>query len=318
MAFVKVVKTRQYFKRYQTKYRRRREAKTDYYARKRMIAQDLNKYGTHKYRLVARFTNQKIITQVVYSTLAGDRVMAQANSTELKHFGLTAGLTSYPAAYATGLLLARRVLKILDMDKLYEGNQNVDGQDYDVSATPNPERKPFTVILDIGIKRPTVGARIFGVMKGACDGGLNVPHSVKRFPGFKKGSSKRKNKYNADVHRDRIFGVHIDEYMKLLKKEGNDAYLKQFSAWDKCLKDNGCSSVEDLFTKVFENVRKTPDRQGEKKKQYKPKFLNSEKTLVQGKSQYKREVKLTNAQRKENLQKKIEMVKEQIRKLESA
>lgn len=110
------------------------------------------------------------------------------------------------------------------MDKHYEGNKKIDGNDYDVSANPNPERKPFTVILDIGIKRPTVGARVFGVMKGACDGGLNVPHSVRRFPGFKKGSSKRKNKYKADVHRDRIFGVHIDEYMKKLKEQGNDVY----------------------------------------------------------------------------------------------
>ena len=78
----------------------------------------------------------------------------------------------------------------------------------------------------MGIRRPTVGNRVFGVMKGATDGGLNVPHSVNKFPGFVKGPSKRKNKYNADVHRERIFGVHIDKYMEKLKSEGNDAYLK--------------------------------------------------------------------------------------------
>jgi len=37
--------------------------------------------------------------------------MCQANSLELKRFGLTAGLTNYSAAYATGLLCARRILK---------------------------------------------------------------------------------------------------------------------------------------------------------------------------------------------------------------
>jgi len=37
MGFVKIQKTKAYFKRYQTKYRRRREGKTDYYARKRMV-----------------------------------------------------------------------------------------------------------------------------------------------------------------------------------------------------------------------------------------------------------------------------------------
>lgn len=56
-----MVKTKAYFKRYQTKFRRRREAKTDYYARKRLVAQDLNKYLARKYRLVTRFSNKKVI-----------------------------------------------------------------------------------------------------------------------------------------------------------------------------------------------------------------------------------------------------------------
>ncbi len=94
--------------------------------------------------------------------------------------------------------------------------------------------------------------------------------------------------------------------------------MKQFSQWDKCLKDNGVESVEALFTKVFESIRKNSEKKEAKKAKFSPKFLNAEKTLVQGKSQYKREVKLNNAQRKANLAKKIELVKEQIRKLESA
>jgi large subunit ribosomal protein L5e len=75
-----------------------------------MVTQDNNKYLTPRYRLVARITNTKVITQIVYSTLAGDRILCQATSEELKKYGLTAGLTSYSAAYATGLLLARKVL----------------------------------------------------------------------------------------------------------------------------------------------------------------------------------------------------------------
>lgn len=38
-------------------------------------------------------------------------------------------------------------------------------------------------------------------MKGACDGGIHVPHSVKKFPGFKKGDTKDKDAYDANVHR---------------------------------------------------------------------------------------------------------------------
>ena len=38
MAFVKVIKNKAYFMRFQTKFRRRRQGKTDYYARKRLVA----------------------------------------------------------------------------------------------------------------------------------------------------------------------------------------------------------------------------------------------------------------------------------------
>lgn len=82
MPYVKVVKNDAYFSRYQVKYRRRRgelqriqarpssdparpaEGKTDYYARKRLVAQAKNKYAAPKYRLVVRFTNKDIICQV--------------------------------------------------------------------------------------------------------------------------------------------------------------------------------------------------------------------------------------------------------------
>lgn len=64
MGFVKVVKNKAYFKRYQVKLKRRREGKTDYYARKRLTVQDKNKYNTPKYRLIVRFTNKDVIAQV--------------------------------------------------------------------------------------------------------------------------------------------------------------------------------------------------------------------------------------------------------------
>ena len=57
-AFVKVQKDKAYFKRYQPKFKRRREGKTDYFARKRLCVQDKNKYNTPKYRLVVRITNK--------------------------------------------------------------------------------------------------------------------------------------------------------------------------------------------------------------------------------------------------------------------
>lgn len=40
------------------------EGKTDYFARKRLVTQDKNKYNTPKYRFVVRFTNKDIVCQV--------------------------------------------------------------------------------------------------------------------------------------------------------------------------------------------------------------------------------------------------------------
>uniref|UniRef100_A0A2K6T6V7 Uncharacterized protein n=1 Tax=Saimiri boliviensis boliviensis TaxID=39432 RepID=A0A2K6T6V7_SAIBB len=53
MGFVKVVKNKAYFKRYQDK--------TDYYAWKRLVIQAKNKYNTSKYRMIVHVTNRDII-----------------------------------------------------------------------------------------------------------------------------------------------------------------------------------------------------------------------------------------------------------------
>lgn len=205
------------------------------------------------------------------------------------------------------------------MADTYKGNDKIDGNDYNVANESNANRKPFTVILDIGLRKPTVGNRVFGVMKGATDGGLNVPHSVKKFPGFVKGETKKGNKYNAEVHRDRIYGVHVDEYMEHLKKEDENAFNKQFSKWSECLKNAGVESVEDLMEKVFAAIKSDSKRAQNDKKRYKPEFTDDSKTQVKTKNgTYNRDVKLTKEQRDENLRNKIATVKEQIRKLESA
>ncbi|PWS22783.1 hypothetical protein DKP78_16580, partial [Enterococcus faecium] len=84
--FVKTQKTHAYFKRFQVKFKRRRQGKTDYRARIRLTNQDKNKYNTPKYRFVVRFTNKDITAQIVYATIAGDIVMAAAYSHELPRY----------------------------------------------------------------------------------------------------------------------------------------------------------------------------------------------------------------------------------------
>jgi len=127
MGFVKVVKNKAYNKRMQVKPKRRRQGKTDYYARRRLVCQEKNKYDSKKYRLVIRRTNAQILCQVIFSTMTGDRVLCAAESLELKAYGLTAGLTNYSAAYCTGLLIARRLLKQVGLGELYGGAKKIDG-----------------------------------------------------------------------------------------------------------------------------------------------------------------------------------------------
>lgn len=315
MVFIKVLKNKAYFKRYQTKFRRRREFKTNYASRKSLIVQDLNKYVTPKYRLVTRITNNKVIAQMVYATLTGDKVICQANSAELKKFGLKNAFTSYSSAYATGLLLARRLLKTLKLDGIYKGAAKIDGADYDVSTQLSESRRPFSAVLDIGIRRPTTGGRVFGVLKGACDGGINIPHSNRKFPGYSKAASKKDSKYDPAVHKKRIYGVHVDDYMKYLKKDKPDAFKVQFSQWEKTLTENKVASVEALFTKVFDEIRKNPDFVKSKKEKKAIKYEDKEKTIiVTSKGKYKKDRKLNLAQRKANVLKKKAILKKELAK----
>ncbi|RWR92842.1 60S ribosomal protein L5 [Cinnamomum micranthum f. kanehirae] len=236
MVFVKAQRSRAYFKRFQVKYKRRREGKTDYRARIRLINQDKNKYNTPKYRFVVRFTNKDIITQIVSASITGDTILAAAYAHELPRYGLEVGLTNYAAAYCTGLLLARRVLKILELDDEYEGNVEATGEDYSVEAADT--RRPFRALLDVGL--------------GALDGGLDVPHSDKRFAGYKKEDKQ----LDADFHRKYIFGGHVADYMRALMEDEPEKYQSQFSEYIK--KGIEADDMEELYKKVHAAIRADP------------------------------------------------------------
>jgi large subunit ribosomal protein L5e len=251
MPFIKVQKNKPYFKRYQVKWRRRREGKTDYYARKRLIIQDKNKYNSPKYRLVARFTNKDIIAQIVYSKINGDYVLAAAYAHELPKFGMPVGLTNYAAAYAVGLLLARRTLSKLNLADKYQGNSTINGEDYNVEPLADGPR-PFFALLDVGLARTTTGSKIFAVLKGATDGGIEVPHSESRFVGY----DKEGNKLNAEVLRKYIFGGHVKDYMTAVKAEDPAKYDQLFSQYTKNKLD--ANSLEAAWTKVHKAIRADP------------------------------------------------------------
>merc|ERR1712130_554521 len=201
-AFVKVQKNKAYFKRCQPKFKRRREGKTDYFARKRLCVQDKNKYNTPKYRLVVRITNKDIIAQIAYARLQGD--------------------------------------------EFYEESRG-------------EEKASFRCYLDTGLARTSTGARIFGVLKGAADAGLDIPHSPKRFPGFSGG------KLDASVHKKHIMGGHVAEYMDSLEEENEEAYKRQFSRYIKEGIDS--ESLEDVYAKAHAAIRADPAAKSAPKKE---------------------------------------------------
>ena len=323
MGFVKILKNKAYSKRYQTKLRRRRQGKTDYYARKRLTVNDKDKYDSKKYRFVVRRTNKRVICSVIYSTIEGDKTMCTADSKELARYGVKCGLTNYASAYCVGLLCARRLLQQKEMGDMYKGNQKVDGSYYCVQDEMG-DRRPFKAYLDVGLVRTTTGNRVFGAMKGACDGGLYIPHNEKRFPGHrfqkaeedagkkkKAGAGDKKEKpkavFTVEEHLEHITGVHVQEYYDLLKKEDPMAFKKQFSRWEKELKGK---SFEDYYTAAHKAIRKDPKRAAKDTKKKAPvrKVIQKAPILIQQNSKGKKWLRLKKIdlkQRQERRQKKL-------------
>jgi len=258
MGFVKVVKNKAYYKRFQVKFRRRRECKTDYYARKRLVMQDKNKYKTPKYRFVVRFTNKDVVCQIVAADLTHDVVLAAAYAHELPRYGVKLGLTNFAAAYCTGLLLARRVNAKFNLK--YDGTTEVNGEEFHVEAAEDGPR-PFKALLDVGLARTTTGCKVFGALKGAADGGLDVPHNDRRFPGTKKENGEFTS--SAETVRKYIFGGHVSDYMKHLAEEDEDRFNKQFKRYV----DAGLTAdkLEALYTNAHKLIRADPNKKRDDK-----------------------------------------------------
>jgi len=277
-----------YFKRFQVKFARRRAGKTDYYARKRLTCQDQNKYNSPKYRLSVRFTNRDVICQVIYATLAGDVTVCAAYSHELPKYGMKAGLTNYAAAYATGLLCARRLLTKYDLAETYEGNEENLGEDFNVEAVDG-ERRPFKCFLDAGLVRTSTGARVFAALKGAVDGGLDIPHNDKRYAGY----DLQDKSLDSDTLERYIKGGVVAEYAEEMQEEEPEKFEAHFSKY--LAEDFDPTELEDNMDAVLEAIRENPVH--EKKARSKPADAKSWKPK-----------KLTYDERKAALKKKLEAI----------
>lgn len=200
------------------------------------------------------------------SEITGDKVLCAAYSHELRRYGIKHGLTNWAAAYATGLLIARRVLKKLELDEHFTGVDEPDGSYQLTQAVEidGDERRPFKCYLDVGLARTSTGARVFGAMKGASDGGLLIPHSENRFPGYDIESKE----LDAETLRKYIFGGHVAEYMETLADDDEERYKSQFQGYlDDDIEAEG---LEELYAEAHKAIREDPlkkdDDEDEEKK----------------------------------------------------
>lgn len=133
--------------RYKVPFRRRRENKTNYHNRLKLLS-------SKKPRVVVRKTNKKIIIQLIEYYPTGDIVLASAMSSELSLYGYNQNKRNIPAAYLTGFLFGLKVKK-MDIDE---------------------------AILDIGLNTSIKGSRIYAALKGIIDSGFYVKHSPEILP----------------------------------------------------------------------------------------------------------------------------------------
>jgi len=132
---------------YKVAFRRRREGRTDYHLRKRLIS-------SRKHRLVIRKTNAQLTLQLVESKIEGDRALVHAGTCELKHFGWRVSTGNLPASYLAGFLLGKRAVA-----------------------------KGFNfAILDLNRYKITRENRLLAAVKGAIDAGLEIPHDEEAIP----------------------------------------------------------------------------------------------------------------------------------------
>lgn len=132
-------------------FRRKREGKTDYKRRLKLLL-------AGKKRIAIRKSLKNTWIQLIEYSPAGDRIVLSAHSKELKKLGWKSGCGNVPAAYLTGFLLGKKAA----------------GKDIG------------ECVPDTGLYQSIKGNRIYAALKGALDAGIKAPASKDVMPGEKR------------------------------------------------------------------------------------------------------------------------------------
>ena len=163
---------------FETKFRRRREGKTDFAKRLEMLK-------SKKPRLVVRGSNKNYTAQLVKFNPKGDETLASAVSKELGKYGWKAANSNLPAAYLTAFLCAKKGI----------------------------QKGVKEAVLDVGLASTVKASRCFAALKGALDAGLQVKASEKAFPSIERISGKHIADFASKLGEEEL-GKKFAEYFK--------------------------------------------------------------------------------------------------------
>ena len=168
-------------KTFRVSHRRRREGRTDYRQRLRLLK-------SRKHRLVIRRSSRGMVCQVIEYHSKGDRVIASAGQKELAARGWKTASGNLPAAYLTGMICGIEARK----------------------------KKVREAVLDIGLHTSTKGSRIYAALKGFIDAGVSVPHSDEILPSDERIKGTHIEQYAAKMKSEKAgdYSKHFSAYAK--------------------------------------------------------------------------------------------------------
>ena len=138
--------------------KRRRQGKTDYHRRLRLLRSGAP-------RAVVRVSNTQVICQLVSYNPGGDAILHSVNGKSLTDscaWPEDASKKSIPACYVAGYALGKKAVSA--------GNHEA--------------------VLDIGLAASSPGSRVFSALKGMIDAGLDIPHGASVLPSEERLSGK--------------------------------------------------------------------------------------------------------------------------------
>jgi large subunit ribosomal protein L18 len=151
---------------YHVQFRRRRNGKTNFHRRQRLLRSGKN-------RLVVRRSSKHERVSIVIAKVIGDETLVDASSQHLKKYGWKGATGNVPSAYLTGYLAGKYARAVGVKD----------------------------AILDIGINTCHKDTRISAMLAGAVHAGLKIPHDDSVFPSEDRYTGKIIANYAADLKK---------------------------------------------------------------------------------------------------------------------